>query len=202
VGKICEIEIVRGEAFEHLHFKISPAFVIATLALFLACTGGAYAAGSLISGVKIKKHTIAENRLTKKAVRELRGHTGKTGKAGLQGVPGQVGQAGPAGPTGATGAGVANSIMENGTASIVSIAGSTTYFGGTAYAFCPAGDPVLGGGATTNTGGDFVSSSYPYSSASNTVDGTAPTGWVAQVAGPYGGDSDEEVTAYVVCGTS
>jgi hypothetical protein len=75
-----------------------PATVIAAVALFVALGGGAAAyASGLISGSRIKNHSIAAKKLTKSAVKSLRG---RRGPAGPQGVPGSQGPAGPAGPQG------------------------------------------------------------------------------------------------------
>src|SRR3954451_18523064 len=75
------------------------ATIIAVLALFIALGGGpaAYSSG-LISGSQIKNHSIAEKKLTKKAIKALRGQRGPRGTIGA------TGPAGPAGPAGATGA--------------------------------------------------------------------------------------------------
>jgi hypothetical protein len=63
-----------------------PATVIAALALFVALGGGAAAyASGLISGSQIKNHSIAEKKLTKKAIKALR-----TGATELQGANGVV----------------------------------------------------------------------------------------------------------------
>jgi hypothetical protein len=65
--------------------------VIAALALFVALGGGAgWAARGLISGKAIKNHSIAEQKLTKQAVKALHGQRGPRGATGPQG---------PAGPT-------------------------------------------------------------------------------------------------------
>lgn len=73
---------------------------IALLALFLALGGTSYAAATLISGSQIKPHTIAKNRLTNKAIKQLRGNRGPRG---LQGPAGQRGPTGAQGARGATG---------------------------------------------------------------------------------------------------
>jgi hypothetical protein len=74
----------------------SPAFVISLIALIIALGGGAAAyASGLISGSQIKNHSIAEKKLTRKAIKALRGQRGPKGSTGATG---------PAGPTGATGA--------------------------------------------------------------------------------------------------
>jgi hypothetical protein len=75
-----------------------PATIIASLSLFVALGGGAWASG-LISGAQIKNHTIAEKKLTKKAIRALRGHRGATGPAGPAGSPGPQGPTGPSSAT-------------------------------------------------------------------------------------------------------
>ena len=68
---------------------------IALLALFLALGGTSFAAATLINGKQIKPHTIAKNRLTNTAIKQLRGNRGPQGAQGPQG---------PQGPKGATGA--------------------------------------------------------------------------------------------------
>ena len=55
----------------------NPAIVVALVALFLASTGGAFAAGgALISGSQIKAHSIPLSALTPAAIRALRGKLG------------------------------------------------------------------------------------------------------------------------------
>jgi hypothetical protein len=80
------------------HFK-HPATIIAALALFVALGGGAWA-GALISGSKIKNHSIPARKLTKSAIRSLRG---KRGPAGLRGPKGDTGAPGPKGDQGPVG---------------------------------------------------------------------------------------------------
>jgi hypothetical protein len=79
-----------------------PATIIAALALFIALGGGAAWASGLISGSKIKNHSIAEKKLSKKAIKALhgaRGPKGATGAPGTAGAPGKDGAAGPPGPS-------------------------------------------------------------------------------------------------------
>src|SRR5919197_1829266 len=77
---------------------------IALLAVFLALGGTSYAAATLISGSQIKPHTIAKNRLTNKAIKQLKGNRGPRGlqgargPTGVQGAQGIQGIQGPAGP--------------------------------------------------------------------------------------------------------
>jgi len=74
--------------------------VIALFALFLALGGTSYAAATLISGSQIKPHTIAKNRLTNKAIKQLKGNRGPRGAQGAQGAPGTQGARGATGPAG------------------------------------------------------------------------------------------------------
>ena len=73
---------------------------IALLALFLALGGTSYAAATLISGSQIKPHTIAKNRLTNKAIKQLKGNRGPRGLQGPAGAPGAAGARGATGPAG------------------------------------------------------------------------------------------------------
>ena len=57
-----------------------PATIIAAAALFMALGGGAYAAAqTLISGSKIKNHSIPVNKLTSSAITALKGQKGDPG---------------------------------------------------------------------------------------------------------------------------
>lgn len=86
-----------------------PATVIAAIALFVALGGGAAWAGGLIPGSRIKNHSISTRKLTKRAIKSLRGKPGPSGPQGLQGLPGtsgtqgKTGSAGPPGPQGLPG---------------------------------------------------------------------------------------------------
>lgn len=86
------------------HF--SPALVVATVALFAALGGGAYAAATFINGATIKPNSIPKNRLTSAAIRSLRGARGPrgfTGARGPQGAQGSQGAQGAQGPQGTPG---------------------------------------------------------------------------------------------------
>ncbi len=86
--------------------RVTPATVIATVALVMAMSGGAYAAGHyLISSTK---------QISPKVLKALTGKPGATGPAGTSGAQGATG---PAGPTGATGpAGAVGAVGETGPA--------------------------------------------------------------------------------------
>jgi Collagen triple helix repeat (20 copies) len=74
---------------------VSPAAVIATLALVFAITGGAYAA---------KKYLITSTKqISPSVLKSLQGKAGSAGPAGANGAQGQAGPAGPQGPVGAKG---------------------------------------------------------------------------------------------------
>jgi collagen type II alpha len=72
--------------------------VIALLALFLALGGTSFAAATLINGKQIKPHTIAKNRLTNTAIKQLKGNRGPAGQRGPTGAQGVQGIQGPPGP--------------------------------------------------------------------------------------------------------
>lgn len=86
--------------------------VVSTLALVLALTGTAAAAG-LIDGAKIKPGTITSRQIrdgalsaadiSAAAARTLRGKPGPAGPAGPSGASGQPGSQGPPGPAGTPG---------------------------------------------------------------------------------------------------
>lgn len=73
------------------HLK-HPATLIAALALFVALGGGA-TASVLMSGSQIKNHSIAAKKLTRHAVKSLRGRRGPRGPVGPQGPAGSGGSA-------------------------------------------------------------------------------------------------------------
>jgi hypothetical protein len=130
----------------------NPVLVVALIALFLASTGGAFAAGAtLISGSQIRAHSIPLSALTPAAIRALRG---KLGPAGPPGKPG-------------TGFDPAKVTVVTGTPADVpagQIAGATVG--------CPEGAIALGGGGTVSAG--RLASSLPTASSSNS---STPGGW-------------------------
>lgn len=81
-----------------------PATVIATIALFVALGGGAAWASGLIPGSRIKNHSIATRKLTKRAISSLRGAAGPAGPQGAQGIQGAQGAQGTHGAQGPQGA--------------------------------------------------------------------------------------------------
>ncbi len=76
--------------------RVTPATVIAGLALVFAMAGGAYAA---------KKYLITSTKqISPSVLKQLQGKAGAAGAAGTPGVAGAQGPAGPAGPAGPGGA--------------------------------------------------------------------------------------------------
>jgi hypothetical protein len=112
--------------------RISPALVVSVLALVLALTGGAVAAG--ITGGQITNNTITgkdvKNRSLTKA--DFRGSV--RGPRGFQGAAGPQGPAGPAGIAGITLVNGAERSYPSGD------------YGGAPTAHCPAGSAVVGTG--------------------------------------------------------
>jgi hypothetical protein len=98
---------------QHLRKRIhvTPATVIASLALVFAMTGGAYAASKIL--------ITSTKQISPKVLKSLQGKAGKAGANGAQGPAGATGAAGPQGPGGAAGAkgetGAAGASGTNGT---------------------------------------------------------------------------------------
>ncbi len=87
--------------------------VVAIVALVTAMTGSAAAVSMIsgkqikngtITGVKVKDSTLDADKLTRKAIRSLRGNKGPRGRVGAAGPAGAAGAQGPIGPRGADGA--------------------------------------------------------------------------------------------------
>jgi hypothetical protein len=78
----------------------SPVYLIAVAALFFALGGGAAWASGLISGKQIVDHSIPARKLTRGAIKSLRGMPGPAGPRGARGAPGSPGATGAPGPQG------------------------------------------------------------------------------------------------------
>jgi len=88
--------------------RVTPATVLAGLALFVALGGTSIAASGLINGKQIKPGTITAKQIKNKAITKaklapstvsgLRGAAGPKGDAGPKGERGPAGATGPAGP--------------------------------------------------------------------------------------------------------
>lgn len=86
---------------------LSYANAMATIAVFIALGGGAYAATQLernsVGSKQIRKGSVQLSDLSAKAKRALRGTAGATGAQGVAGPSGPAGSPGPGGPAGERG---------------------------------------------------------------------------------------------------
>ena len=82
--------------------RLSPAFVIAVIALFVSLGGGAYAAKSFISASQIRDGSITGKKIQDRSLSvtdlSVAARAALRGAQGIQGVPGAQGLRGPAGP--------------------------------------------------------------------------------------------------------
>jgi hypothetical protein len=149
---------------DKLRRRLTYANVTATLALFIALGGGAYAAVKLpknsVTSVQVKNHTLLSKDFKKGQLKA--GPRGLAGAAGAQGSPGATGPTGPAGtftptPDSLTGTDILESSLGTVPAAAQapiqgyelvnqSDAVSSIDFR-TQDAPCPAGKKVVGGGA-------------------------------------------------------
>jgi hypothetical protein len=164
---------------------------IALLALFLALGGTSFAAATLINGKLIKPHTIARNRLTNTAIKQLKGNRGAPGAQGAQGPTGAQGTQGIQGVQGPAGPVRLRYLIS---AAIPNPATSQS-FGSIS---CPAGEYVTGGGAFGSSGGTVqaVNSSYPFKSVTTLL---APDSW-----GVYMNNTNSTASTffvYAICAT-
>jgi len=119
--------------------------LVAYVALLFALSGSSYAAAALINGSQIKPHSIPRNRLTSKAIAQLKGNRGPQGARGLQGAPGPTGARGVQGVPGIQGPpGPVDLDYE--TTAVMVPAGAD----GLGQVPCPINMVATGGGATTD----------------------------------------------------
>ena len=178
--------------------RISPAMVVACIALAVALGGTSYAALRLprnsvgtaqlransVTSSKIRNHTLL--------IRDFRsgqiprgpvGETGPAGPPGPAGPAGPAGKQGPAGPQGPAGGAVGGTIVR-----------------------CPAGKRALGGGVLLGNpnavSGDQIIENGPVNVSSSGRYGVLATGEVAKGWQGYariGGDSKRTVRVYAIC---
>jgi hypothetical protein len=95
-------------AVSFLRRHLSYANVVASLALFLALGGAAFAATQLprnsVGTGQLKPEAVTAGKIAKKTRNQLMGSTGPQGPAGKTGAKGATGAKGPTGAKGATGA--------------------------------------------------------------------------------------------------
>jgi hypothetical protein len=125
-----------------MKFKLSgPAFVLALIALFVALSGGAVAAGI----VPLARHAITAG--TAGNALKLGGKTRAQlaqsfrGARGPQGLRGPAGAAGPAGPAGPAGSSPAAAVSVHTSAFSLAAGANQTF-----VASCSAGQKAVGGG--------------------------------------------------------
>jgi hypothetical protein len=161
--------------------------VTATIALVLAMSGGALAAGHyLITSTKQIKPSVLRHL---KGARGPRGATGSRGATGLPGAGGQPGGDGQPGSGGPPGAGI-NGIFGNGADGNQTISANTTLARDTYY-----GDLTVASGVTLNAGGFriFVAGTLTLQSGSRIDrdggDASASTPGAGVTAGSLGGSA-------------
>jgi len=168
---------------------VSYANVVASLALFVALGGGAYAATQLpknsVGAKQIKKNAVRSSEVKNRSLRAADFKAGQLPR-GAQGIPGMPGAQGPQGPKGdAGGAG------RNGATNVtVRSAFLPTGDGGVA---CLAGEVATGGGMTADQPSlSYVAKSEP------TPNSGKPTGWVGSTHRVANGATGPG-TVYVIC---
>ena len=176
---------------------LSYANVVATLALFVALGGSAYAVKQIGSGAirdnSIRSRDVRDNTLRS---RDIRNHTllardfkpgllkpGARGPRGLRGLRGLRGKTGKTGSPGIS----ALSLVTTDTASSSSDKSAT--------AQCPSGKRALAGGATLKSG-----PSDKVALAISAPSGNPPSGWRTGGLEVNGGTTDPwQITVYAVC---
>lgn len=204
------------------HFRRpSSAFVIACAALFLALSGGAYAAVSSIPNGSVTHSKLADNAVWHSNIKNgsvqmdslsssVQSQLGKPGPRGPKGATGPRGPKGPAGPKGATGATGLNGAFYS-----VQDYTETVSTGAIATAACDPNDATnsqkyaaIAGGVqdtdngtnmTTNTSPLPIVASFPgrmnwstYTPLSGRLDG-----WIVQFGNT--GTQDNNIAVWALC---
>ena len=90
-----------------LRSRLTYSNVMATIAIFVALGGGAYAAIKLpahsVGTKQLKNRAVTPPKLAKKTIKLLKGKKGARGPVGAQGAAGLTGAQGPTGAHGPTG---------------------------------------------------------------------------------------------------
>jgi hypothetical protein len=185
-----------------LRARLSYANLVATLALFIALGGGAYAAS------QVKKNSVGTKQLKKNAVR-----TGKVKNGSLLAADFRAGQlpSGPQGPKGVPGpkgeAGATDVVTRYG--NLLDLVPASSFI---SYAQCQPGEAVTGGGYDFPSGRPsgtdyYISANRPSIIIKGSTpiedfyspppDGQAATGWL--VAAENNTSFNFEIRAYVQC---
>jgi hypothetical protein len=169
-------------SFRH---RLTYSNVIATLALFIALGGGAYAALKLpansVGTKQIKDKAVTAKKLGPSAVALLRagpaGPQGIKGEAGAKGDPGAGGSQGPAGDKGPAGPGAARILLRGATSAPTATLPRTALFtlkGLTMYASCDYGSDS-GTNKSVNMTADIPAGSSLYYTFKKTDNGGTTT---------------------------
>lgn len=166
--------------------KLTYANVVASVALFLSLTGGAYAAAT-ITGSNVKNGTLTTADIKDKT---LLARDFKTGQlpSGAQGAPGQPGAPGPQGPQGLQGTPGADG--KNGATSIAVRVANVPLPANkdtAASAKCAAGERATGGGFNTGSSQAYATLSAPSTDGGNNAAFTGvgtPDAWRVQIHNP------------------
>jgi hypothetical protein len=173
--------------------RISPALVVATVAVVLSAAGGAVAA-SQITGRQIKNSSLTGADVRNKSLTpaDFRGTVrGRTGPAGPQGAAGAPGPAGPQGPAAAA----ITDIIGTPVGMCSGDPGGDCQVG-FAFAQCPDGQVITGGGFDYTDDKAATNSSVVV----NDVDITG-SAWIVVMVN-YGDAADLFATARCLPGTS
>ena len=177
--------------------SLSPATVIATIALLFALTGTAVA-GSVITGAQILNGSIASVDVMNESLRtvDIKNGTllpedfkGKKLPMGPQGPQGAAGPQGPAGPAGS--AGPQGQPGLSGVVTVMSQSASDSTGEKVIDAQCPAGKRIVGGGAGLFGASGSVSLDENWS--------VNDTTWRARGAEVNATGSNWYVRAYAIC---
>jgi hypothetical protein len=141
--------------------RVTPSLVLSVIAVLLACTAGATAASSLITGKQIKDGSITGADVKSKSL------TPGDFRGSLQGPAGPTGFTGPAGPTGPAGApgapGASGALSTTTAVKGPDVPAGPSGSGSnvqSSSADCPAGTVVTGGGWDTGVR-DFIATARP-----------------------------------------
>ena len=191
--------------------RLSYANVMATVAVFMALSGGAYAAATLprssVGTRQLKADAVTSSRVKDRSLlaRDFRAGQLPAGPRGLQGAAGNTGPTGPAGPAGTNGTDGTNGANgTNGATNVTFRSATVAVSSGPSTAqdavLCPTGQRATGGGY--NTGGDtaFAIKSGPTVDALGNLpaQGATPLGWAVRIRNPLGGVATTG-NVYVVC---
>lgn len=147
--------------------RVSPAMIVALIALLVATAGTATATtAALITGKQIANGTITGIKIKNKSIGAKKLVGNFRGPAGPAGVAGTAGPAGPAGPAPDTTLIYKKTESDarylRGTVTVVASSGNIPSASfGAATATCPAGHQVIGGGGDPlNVATMFITGSY------------------------------------------